>query len=301
MAVNTLEFQQPTQSDTNRAPSMSIWADCPVQSLQDQSINGSYFFDDFVSFEKTPATTEGNWAAGGGYAQFSDTGGTIANDTTALGGAVAIGSDGDNEGCSFRTRSVPFQIIRTGKKFWFEARILTSTIADAKHNIFIGLMEDAALTATVPLSATGTLADQNLVGFQRPETVRSVAGTGGAILNTVYKANGVTAVTVQSDAVTLVASTYVKLGMVFEPAVNPFNKLPASTTSDAVASDGYGRYLLSFYADGVLLATQKQIPTAAGTDFPNDVPLGLVFAVLNATASSPGTSSIDWWRCAQLY
>jgi len=70
----------------------------------------------------------------------------------------------------------------------------------------------------------------------------------------------------------------VKLGMIFDPKNNQ----------------------LSFWRNGVKLANTYTVVAAAGTDFPNDVRLGLVVAVLNATASSPGSAEIDWWRCAQL-
>jgi hypothetical protein len=62
-----------------------------------------------------------------------------------------------------------------------------------------------------------------------------------------------------------------KLGFVYEP------------------SDTNGVYYMTFYKNGIPLADKKQIPSAAGTDFPNDVRMGFVFAVLNATASTPGT------------
>jgi hypothetical protein len=280
MAVNSIDF---LVGDTTRNPSRSIWGNCPWDAILEGSIGGYYFWDDFMSAQPTVATTEANWAAGNGYAQYSDTGGTITNDTTELGGAVAIGAPADNAGCSFRTLITPFKLAQASKRFWFEARILSSTITDAKHNIFIGLMENTSLTATVPITATGTLADKNLVGFQRPETARTVAGTGGGIMNTVYKASGVTAVTVQADAVTLTAGAYVKLGMYYEPS-----------------GDRQGSYALKFYANGVQLATSKLLPSAVGTDFPNGISLGPVFAVLNATGSTPGTSSIDWWRAASL-
>lgn len=273
-------------TDTSRQPSGTIWGDCPWREILDGQTPGFAFFDDFLSWNITPATTEGNWAAGAGYAQFSSTGGTIANNsTTGTGGEVAIGSNDDNEGCSFRTVATPFRLSRSFREFWFEARIKTSTITDAKHNIFIGLLEDQALDATHPITATGTLSDNNMVGFQRPETARLTAGTGGAIMNTVYKANGVTAVTVQSDAVALVADTYTKVGMKFRRGTDRMYP---------------GTNILSFYQDGARLSTAYAMPSAQGTDFPNDVSLGLVFAVLNATGTTPGTSTLDWWRAAQI-
>lgn len=270
---------------TDRKPSPNIWHDCPWEDLMSGRENGVYFWDDFMSFVKTPATTEGNWAAEHGYAQFSGTGGVITAGT-GMGGEIVIGSDDDNEGVALRTLATPFKIIRTGKKFWFETRCKLSTIGNTTFEFFIGLMEDAVLTATVPITATAaTLADQNLVGFYRTETT-------GAAVATTYKANGVTAVTVAAAEIVPVADTYMKLGMVFDP-------LPDGLMSDSTLA-GTNKYILSFYLNNLRLASTKQIPTAAGTDFPNDVGLGLVLAVRNAAGSSPGTATIDWWKAAQL-
>jgi hypothetical protein len=284
MSVKTVlpKMNLSTTENTDSNFSNAIWADCPFFAIQDGELPGAVFYDNFLSFPKTPATTEGNW---GQYAQFSSTGGTITAGT-GLGGEAVLASDGDDEGASIRTLATPFKIIRTGKKFWFEARVKASTITDTKNGFFLGLMENAALTAIVPIAADGTIADQNLVGFHRLE------GDGDAV-DTIYKANGVTQVTVGADAVTLVADTYVKLGMVFEPEVDPMIHDPSLSNA--------AKWNLTFYKNGVRLADKKQIPSAAGTDFPNDVGLGLVFAVLNATGTTPGSNTIDWWRAAQLY
>ena len=90
----------------------------------------------------------------------------------------------------------------------FEARFRTSTITGTIAT-FIGLIEDTAGTNAVPITQDGdVLSDNNLVGFQRLE------GDPDA-LDTVYTANGITAVTVGSDAYTLVADTWTKVGMWF--------------------------------------------------------------------------------------
>lgn len=251
-----------------------VWGDCPLGGLRDNSVSGWLFEDDFLSFPVTPATTEGNW---GQYAQFSSTGGTITAGT-GQGGEAIFASDGDNEGASIRTLATPFKINRSTKKLWFGARVKFSTITDTKNGVFFGLMENAALTATVPIAADGTIADQNLVGFWRRE------GDGDAV-DTIYRANGVAMAAVGADAVTIAADTYV----VFEMKYEPDPDLHVGT-----------KYLLTFYANGVRLADTKQIPSTDGDDFPNDVALGLVFAVLNATGSTPGNATLDKWRCAQL-
>lgn len=264
--------------DTSRGPSQSIWSDCPLLEIINGVTDGVLFFDEFQNGPRVAAGAEAAYTGyGGGYRGFADTGGLV-QDGGEIGGTLDLSSDGDNEGASFRMSCAPFQIARNLGKLWFEARIKTSTITDTKHNLFVGMMADNALTAIVPITALGALADVNLVGFHRPESARGAAGTGGAIMNTVYKADGVTAVTVQTDAVALVADTYMKLGMVFDPTNN----------------------VLSFYRNGVKLATTYTIPAANGTDFPNDVRLAFVIAVLNATATTPGSSEIDWVKICQI-
>lgn len=254
-------------ADTSRGPSQSIWADCPVLEIVTGAVDGIYLFDDFLNGPRIPAGAE---AAAGLYRGFASTGGLVA-DGGELGGSLDLSSDGDDEGASFRTSCSPFQIKRTLGKFWFECRVKSSTITDTKHGLFVGLMADNALTATVPIAAAGTIADINIVGFHRLEG-------DGDYFDTIYKADGVTQVTVQADAAVLAADTYVKLGMVFDPATN----------------------VLSFYRNGVRLSTSYTVVAAAGTDFPNDVRMGLVIAVLNATGTTPGSSKIDWWRAAQI-
>lgn len=276
-------------AQTEKRYSPGIWHNCPLDAIRNGEKPGIVFEFNFDTLPQTVPTTEGAY---GLFAAFSSTGGAI--DVAANGNGWVFSSDGDNEGASIRGRACPFKIIRSAYNLWYEAVVSTSTITDTKHNILCGLMQDVALTATMPITAAGALADTNFVGFQRPETARSTAGTGGAIMNTLYKADGVTAVTVQSDAVTISAvDTDVKLGMVFDPDV-------ACDVAD-VTNNGSNKYLLSFFQDGIRCATTKQIPSAAGTDFPNDIQLGIVFAVLNATGTTPGNSTLRRLRVAQLF
>jgi hypothetical protein len=208
--------------------------------------------------------------SGAPYKMFRSAGGTIVP-ADERAGVITLSSDGDNEGAIIGTSMLPFQIDRDLGRFACEFRIKTSTITDTKHGFLLGLMDTASFSATVPIAAAGTLADENFVGFHRLEG-------DGDYVDTVYKADGVTQVTVKADAKVLVADTFIKLGMRFNPEDN----------------------ILRFYANGVELPDTKTIPTADGTDFPNDVRMGLFFAVLNATGTTPGNSSIDWWRANQV-
>ena len=267
--------------------SSTVWGKCPIKGLREGRIPGVIVggLNEFAQFNITPATTEGNWTAQGGYSQFSGTGGTItapaATAATAAGlpsPGITVGSDDDNEGVGLRTTSVPFMINRANQAFWFECRVKKSTVANTTLEMFVGLMMNAALTATVPITTTAaTLADTNLVGFYSTES-------NGDAASTTYKSNGVTAVVVGADEVTFVADTYTKLGMRYIPT-----------------GDKKGSYYLNFYQDGTLLSSSKQIDTGNGADFPTDVAMGLVFATRNAAGSSPGTATLQWWQAAQLY
>lgn len=280
MAVETIRWGG---SDTEQKPSGTIWGKCPWNAIQDGSVRGVSLWDDFSSFNITPATTEGNWAANRGYAQFSSTGGTItapaASAATKAGiptSGITIGSDDDNEGVGIRSLSVPYMINRANQRFWFEACFKKSSIANTILEFFIGLMENTALTATVPITTTAaTLADKNLVGVYTTES----AGSTGI---STYKADGVTAVTVGTEF-TFVADTFTKVGMMYVPS-----------------GDKDGAYCLSFYQDGVRLASSKIIPDSSGTDFPTDVAMGPVLATRNAAGTSPGTVTVKWWKYAQL-
>lgn len=282
MAVEAVRWAGAT---TENKPSGTVWGKCPWNAIKEGTVKGIALYDDFSSFNITPATTEGNWSAGMGYAQFSGTGGTItapaASAATKAGvptSGITIGSDDDNEGVGIRTLSVPFMLNRANQRFWFEICLKKSTVADTKFELFTGLMENTALTATVPITTTAaTLADKNLIGFYSTES-------NGDAASTTYKADGVTAVVVGADEVTLVADTFTKLGMKYVPS-----------------GDKAGSYVISFYQDGTRLSSTKVIPDSNGTDFPTDVAMGFVIATRNAAGSSPGTATIQWWKAAQLY
>lgn len=275
--MNPVQIQLGT-SDNGYAPSATIWKDIKITDLQRQG-NGNNGFFQRINFANFRTSTNVNAAeaywCGDGIKLFGSDGAAVAA-LDSQGGGITCSSDGDNEGLGIATMVAPFQISRSHKKLAFEARIKTSTIADTKHGFFLGLSAIPTLSATVPIAAAGTLADINFVGFHRLEG-------DGDYVDTVYKADGVTQVTVQSDAQVLVADTWIKLGFRYEP-VGPA-----------------GNYYLRFFANGLPLSTAYQVASAAGTDFPNDVRLGFVFALLNATGTTPGTSSIQWAQIAQEF
>lgn len=257
-------------ADATRTPSAGLWHEVDA----DMARRGLWC-EDWNDFDTNPGATTAVPTSVAPYFKglvFTASGGTFTRVDTE-GGVVNVGSDGDNEQASFSQGTEPFKIIQGAGELIFECRFKTSTIANTKHGIFIGMMEAHSQTATVPIADDGTLADANYVGFLRLEA-------DGDKLDTIYRANGVgsTFVTVKADAITLVADTWIKVGM-------SFNR------------DGNNKFI--FYENGIELPDTKAIPSAAGTDFPNDVRMGVAFAVSNATGSTPGNAELDWMRCAQ--
>ena len=274
--------------NSTRRPSDSVWGKCPIMDIQRGKVNGYFRHVNFGELKESANVNaaEAYWT--NGILLFGSDGAT-ATLLDAVGGGLTVGSDGDNEGIGLRGQNVPFQISRSHYDLWFEVCLQTSTVADTKHGFFTGLIADSAITATSPIAAAGTLADVNFVGFHRLE------GDGDQI-DTVYKADGVTQVTVDTDALdgatsegqtiasALSAATDFKLGMRFIPGGHKDSN-----------------YRLVFYYNGIPLVTSKEIPSAAGTDFPNDVRLGWIFTLLNATGTTPGTCALKWLQCAQIY
>ena len=249
-------------ANTDRYPSPVIWS--YLDSLSELQGKVVGLFDHFVSMGDVPPTTQGSY---GIYRAFTSTGGAIA-DGNAQGGEVVLSSDGDDEGASIATW--PFiHIANTKGLVGFEARVATSTITSTKHGFFLGVIDTTGMTAISPIAADGTLANVNFVGFHRLE------GDGDAI-DCVYKADGITQVTSIADAHVLVVDTFVKLGFWCDPVTGK----------------------LIWVINGVPQATTVAV-TAVGTAGPWDVPLGPAFAVLNATATTPGNSYLDWWKCLQ--
>lgn len=256
--------------DTTSKPTPGLWAEV------DSAPKGTWVesYADFADLPTIPTlTTEIAW---GNYRVFGSSGATAFGKAADEGGSVNFIEATDNEGASIGQNRFPFKIIQGAGEMIFEARFKRDEITGT-WGLLCGLYGEFAITTTrsvltaiAPIAAAGTLVDSNFVGFQNLESTPSV-------LSTVYKADGVTQVNVLTAAKTLVADTYVKAGMVF------------NRDEDNI---------LRFYIDGVESSAYKSIPSAAGTDFPNDLRMGWVFAMLNGATAACNTT-LDWIRCAQ--
>jgi len=258
---------------TGRRPSDSIWADCPWSEIQSGHVGGATVWDDFTNGGLITSPTTEAALVGIPYSGFGSAGTTITHGDET-GGAVVLTQATDNLAVYMKAKTHPFQISSHLKKLWFEGRVKVNAITNNQIGFLFGLFDNTAMTVIVPLSTANPpifATTGNFVGFWGREQ------DAGRVMAT-YVADGVTSVTVESDVHQFVADTYVKLGMVFDPADG--NKL-------------------SFFVNGMKTASQKVIPNNTGTDFPADVRLApIVGERLGASASSLVT--LDWWRCAQL-
>jgi hypothetical protein len=272
--------------NAGRGPSPGLWQNLPYPEIISDPARGYFFFDDFCGAgtlgphgdNSAAAVTEKN----GPYITFqSIVAGMAINDwspsglQTEHGGIVRLACDGDNEAAVLKQFMTPFMLKHSGiGKFAMEARIRIDNISDTQNDIFVGLVEQLVPTAAIPITATTpALADKNLVGFQR-------TGDNGDDIRTVYKADGqgtAGGTVVKDSALVPVADTWYKLGMLYDP------------------SDNY----LRFFVDGEELADTYLVTSTAGNPFPNDVPMGLCLAIVNAAAVTTYVD-LDWWMAAQL-
>jgi hypothetical protein len=258
--------------NTNRGLSPNIWANFPLEDAIRQR-NHLWMYDDFNSGGLITSPTTEAALVGIPYIGFGSAGSTITH-SNELGGAVVLTEATDNEAVGIKSKVGAFQISANRGDLCFEARVKLSAITDNQIGFMLGLMDDVAMTVTVPLSTANPpiLATTiNFVGFQGPEE-----DAGG--VNSIYQANAVTTVEVQELVHQLVADTYVKLGMRY-------------SRSEA---------RLYYYVNGVQQSSYKSsIPDSTGTDFPADVLLAPIF-FQRLGASTSSLSTMDWWACGQV-
>jgi hypothetical protein len=263
---------------TGRGPSPDIWDDCPVDEFNNNAEAGMVFFDDFidgVDIATNLATaaasalgTTGKWTGA-----TDTTANSVATLATDKKGAVVLSNDTDNESSIIAYPkgaqvAGKFSFV-SGKKLWMEARLQVSSIADTISQIFVGFAEEGLVVGGTLLTIDeGGLADKDYVGF-----VREYAD--GDAMNTDFNTeSGGASPQSNSNAVTLAATTYTKIGIYFD-----------GTT-------------VTFYQDGVALSDTFAI---TDTDFPVGEELAFYAENMCGAAGTLNTVTLDWVRIAQEY
>jgi hypothetical protein len=258
------------QSDTTRRSSAAVWSECPLDAIRNRVASGILVDDDFDTFyatanryviSGTSATCAPVLAQAGGEVKLSCT--NSANGEAYLGGAIKLGSFG--------------QIISGSvDPLWFETRVKTDDITNGV--VFCGLAKStdvaAAMWADTTLVPATTV---SAVGF------RTLVATPSRL--DCFYMDDAAAVVYATGAATLVAGTYVKLGIRFDGTV-------IGTKSN----------LVHFFVNGVEVAqatTNALGVAASATTFPDGIGL-TPFWGTKTNASAAIGMTIDWYQAAML-
>lgn len=268
--VTNIEATELAATAAGRGPSPLIWNECPWLQFQLGADDGLTYFNDFHDGNFVLANNQTVTDLGQGVSGFTaaTAGSTISMNNDEPVGALTLNSTTDNEDagiCILGGLNTAGQIkFVSGKKFWFEARVKSLNITDAKFGIFCGFAQEGLNATTALIGADDALPDVDYVGFHK-------LAADGDKFDTGHRKNGGAAVAVKADAVTIVADTYKKLGIYCD-----------GTT-------------VTFYADGVALADTCALATAT---FPTGEELAFYFVAMNSSDDT-AESTIDWVRIAQ--
>jgi hypothetical protein len=266
-----------TSGEGLKAPTAELWHLCPIEAIDAGRIRGWHLWEDFINFPVLGAadTVLHKWATA------ADTGGTITQIVDEVGGVLALNADTADETVVMGTggNAGGFLKMDTSHRVWFEARWKVNTIANTTFGVFVGMAEEALVADDAIIAADGTMADKDYIGFVRLEA-------DGDQCEPVFNKESGTDVVMEADAKTLVADTYVKTGMLWDP------------------TNRQSRFLEIFF-DGVK-ETQAAYDTVGSkantiddtTNFPGGEELALY--IVNEAGATPGTLEIDWIKCAAM-
>jgi hypothetical protein len=261
-----------TPVTVSRMPSAELWRNCPWDAIAKGEVDGFVYFNDFTSGGYALAANQTVTKLNDGVS--GETGATAGSVITQAAdapyGVVKLESTTDNEGAIIMalggTNDAGQVVMESGKRLWFEARVKRSVITDSKINVFVGFAEEALCADGSLITTSDAMADKDYVGFQG-------VFADGDKFDTVYNtaSGGSSPVTVGTDAVTVGADTWLKLG---------------------IYCNGTTVY---FFADGVQLTDSIAL---TGTDFPDGEEMAFYFGLMLGHADT-NSISIDWVKVAQ--
>lgn len=261
---------------SGRGLSGSLWKGVPCDHAMFDPSYGAFVFDDFLAFDGLVTSNVGKYSSRAAYISYEDTGGSVLNLATEVGGVIRLTTDAtDNDEVWLQmggAASVFGKITGSsaGKKMVMETRIRASTIAS--RNIFFGIAEEGFAVADAITDAGAMVTTKDFLGF------RSLEGDA-ADLDAVYQAASQTTQVVKDDALTpIVAATWYKCGFIFDPNYPNPNQI------------------LRYFIDGVLIGgtlSLQTITALAAATFPTGEEMGPVWGVKNG-ATTATALDVDW-------
>lgn len=314
--------------ETQRAPSSSIWYDCPVEDLR-QSFpgfvntgqGGILVGDDFVTAGQSGTTglqSFGQWSCWGGtttavaVTDAVEEGGVlkILGATTAHTQFVLSSLAG-----AFRLEGPTSAFALTGGKWWMECRIAVGGVTTGNMGIFCGFMDN---TSSVTGAANRCLASggdavattNNSIGFVYRESVGndwtvSFCPAGGSVVyptNLTTLVNTVTGSNLSAYAASTVkgqGTGFVKLGMRFD-FTGQNRAIPCtSATANQTVGTLY-QPIITFYVNGQRLPTFLAAADLQLSTFPNNCLFAPTFGYDWETGTTAAAAYLDWMYFAQM-
>lgn len=253
------------QSDASRAYSASVWQSCALDAIRDGSQSGIIVEDDFDSFTPTASRYNIVGASATCVPILTEPGGVVnlactnsQNGEAYLVGGLALGAWG-----SIISNSIDM--------LWYETRVKVSDITNGGY--FFGLARASDVAAGFMANSTEAMVTTaKYIGFKTAQATPSK-------LDVIY-ANAAAQSTYATAAATLVASTYVKLGIRFDGSYN-----------------GAKNYI-HFYVNGVEVGqdTTNTLGLSAGaSNVPISTPMHVVWGA-KTNASAALTVGLDRYR-----
>ncbi len=258
--------------NSNTGPSPGLWGLAPRDVFYDPAV--AYGISkDFVNLPILVDGADAIIAESGQWKGFGSTGAAAVSGRVMTGaeGYYKLASDTDNEGASIGREITQFLLTRDAEEFFFECSLQVTATTTLDIGFFVGMFGVTALTNAIPCEQGGELSDHNFVGFHYPEADTTT-------YDTVYHADGVDSGThtkVGDGVGTIAAGTYVKLGMHLKKGV------------------------MTWFQNGLPFADTKAVPNATGTDFPADVTLRPIIAMLHGSGQA-GHVRTRWLHAYQL-
>jgi len=276
--TNNVWYGGGQSEQTGRDRSPIIWE--PIWRAEKEGSQCLHFFDDFENFA-THISDQNTQQ----YASYIDTGVTIQQLATIdlsegeMGVIEVAGNDADNdEGVLQAGGSTGVQVKisdTAGEDFMvvMEARMKKASIADNALAFFLGLAEEGLTAAEALVDDTGAVPDKDLIGF-------SCQHDNGELVDTVYRKSGGALQTVGTSVDTLVADTWVKLGLVYNPRARSADRI-------------------KFYVNGKEQGDKVTGTNIAAATFPDGEELSLLLAT-KVGAAAESKFQMDWWGVGML-
>lgn len=272
MALTTHE-----EPSGGRAPSDTIWANCPKQLLIENG-EGFYFHEEFLGgVADTVASGEQRPIIGRSLSFLGTDNTIITFKASEVGGYLDLATAGSNDN-NWSIFSEPFcYLANNNKKIWLEGRLELGD-ATGQQGFFFGLAEEAALALDLVANDCEDLITETLIGFRlfdEEDAVDIVAQLdGGAevvIASDVTNLDVLDTVLGSGSKAVLTTDTEVKLGLRFN-----------------------GTDLVEFFVNSVRVATW----TLDATYYDPDKSLGFISNLKECDGGGAVSAAFDWIRGA---